>query len=193
MADIWRYHLPSIKGEGWAIAFLDSTGCFTVLSDWGNYGYRWPDHGWGPGDFRAFFVLCDSGYIIRKIARVDTYYGDRTLRAVQDHILERRRDGSFTRECARQEWDLLGDYSQLDSREDFALWGERTHIDAYYEFAVFDFDSGAINFARHVLPRLQAAIREELEPKAETARLERLRVILRNLDDPDAESGDNVT
>jgi hypothetical protein len=29
-----------------AIAFLDSIGCFSVLSDYGDYGYRWPEAGW---------------------------------------------------------------------------------------------------------------------------------------------------
>ena len=64
----WRYHLPNINLEGWVIAFLDSTGCLSVLSDFGDYGYRWHEGGWGPGDFREFFVRCDSGYISRKIA-----------------------------------------------------------------------------------------------------------------------------
>lgn len=41
----WRYHMPNDRatGEGWAVCFLDSIGCFSVLSDYGDYGYRWHD------------------------------------------------------------------------------------------------------------------------------------------------------
>ena len=42
---VWRYSFPSIKGEGWAIFFLDETGCFAALSDYGDWSYRWNQRG----------------------------------------------------------------------------------------------------------------------------------------------------
>jgi len=90
VAATWRYHLPNENGEGWAIAFLDSSGVFTSVSDYGDYGHRWPQAGWGPEDFRAFFLQCDDSYILGKISRRDEYDGDRTVRAIKDRILELR-------------------------------------------------------------------------------------------------------
>jgi len=162
----WRYSLPSIRGEGWAIAFLDSIGCFSVLSDWGNYGYRWPQAGWGPGDFRAFFSRCNDDYIVRKIARRDVYYGGQTLRAVKDRILEWRRHGNLTRALARGEWELLERFERLHSREDFAMWYMHTRIEEAHALAVYDFSGDVMGFAAHVLPRLREAIRLQLAESA---------------------------
>jgi hypothetical protein len=163
----WRYHLPNVKGEGWAIAFLDAIGCFTVLSDYGNYGHRWPQAGWGPGDFRVFFLQTDDDYVMRKLARRDTYYGDRTLRAVKERILECRRTEFRSREWARQEWDLLDRYDRLYSREDFAMWYTHTRIEDPSELAVYDVDSDVRGFIAHVLPRLREAIRSQLAEQGE--------------------------
>jgi hypothetical protein len=161
---VWRYHLPSVNGEGWAIAFLDSIGCFSVLSDYGDYGHRWPEAGWGPGGFREFFVQCGGSYVLGKIARREAYYAARTVRAVKDSILESRRHGNMTCERARDEWDLLRRHESLYSREDFAMWYQQTQIDEAYELAVYDFSPQANGFMTHVFPRLQRAIREELAP-----------------------------
>lgn len=159
----WRYHLPSIKGEGWAIVYMDSIGVFTCVSDWGDYGYRWPQAGWGPGDFRKFFLQCYDEYILRKIARPDVYDGEATLRAVKERILEARRHGSWSRDRARREWDRLEVYGHLDSREDFAMWYEDTDIDEAYGLSVYSFSGEVRGFIEHVLPRLREAIKKQLE------------------------------
>lgn len=160
----WRYHLPSVKGEGWVVAFLDSIGCFSVLSDYGDYGHRWPENGWGPGDFRQFFARLEPDYVLRKIARRDHYDGAATLREVKARICELRRGGgSWTRDRAREEWDLLGRFDRLYSQTDFAFWYERTQIDEASELAFFDFGPQAHGFMTHAFPLLQAAIRAELE------------------------------
>jgi hypothetical protein len=159
---VWRYHLPSIKGEGWVIAFLDSIGAFSCLSDWGDYGYRWPQAGWGPGDFRQFFVQCHDDYVLHKIARRDTYHSDRTLRNVKDHILSHRRDLCWSRQWARDEWNLLTRHSNLYSREDFAFWYQDTKIADVGELSVYDVSDQARGFIEHAMPRLREAIKAEL-------------------------------
>jgi hypothetical protein len=160
----WRYHLPSTSSfGGWAIVFLDSIGCFSALSDYGDYGYRWPEAGWGPGDFRAFLAGRDPRYVLGKIARRDHYDGDATLRAVKEQLCELRRHGSWKRERAREEWDLLALFDGLATREDFGRWYDRTRLDEAYEFSVFTHPPRAQAFMENVFPRLQAAIREELE------------------------------
>lgn len=165
----WRYHLPNDQSlEGWAICFLDSTGCFSVLSDWGNYGYRWSANGWGPGDFRAFFVRCDDSYVIRKIARSDEYKPAETLLRVKRRILEGRRSGGWTRERAREEWDILDGYEDLHRPEDFARWYDHTKIDCAYDLAVYDFSGQAQAFMKRVMPRLRERIRADLAAEAQS-------------------------
>jgi hypothetical protein len=159
----WRYQLPNENGEGWAIVFMDSIGCFSVLSDYGDYGYRWPQAGWGPGDFRKFILGCDDHYLLRKIARRDHYDGDKTLRAIKKRILRWRREGMLRKDQARQEWDLVTDrYGSVYSREDFAIWYQRTHLESAHELAVYDFEPSVLAFVKHVLPRLRAKIREDI-------------------------------
>ena len=157
----WRYHLPSVNCEGWAIAFLDSIGCFSVLSDYGDYGHRWP-FAWGPGDFREGFLRFGDDYILRKIARQDHYDGELTLRSVKARICELRRHGSWNRAKARQEWDLLARCDHLYSREGFGRWYERTSMDDAGEESVYTHAPQAQGFVTHCLPRLREAIRAEL-------------------------------
>jgi hypothetical protein len=162
---VWRYSLPNVSGEGWAIAFLDAIGCFAVLSDWGNYGYRWPQAGWGPGDFRDFFARCDDSYIIRKLSKADHYDPEQTEKNVKARILESRRHGSWSRERAREEWSLL-DLCGVGTRDEFAVWYQHTEIDEAYECASHDHGSDAQGFIRHVMPRLRAAILAQRETEA---------------------------
>ena len=161
----WRYHLPNENGEGWAIAFLDSIGCFSVLSDYGDYGYRWPESGWSnpqERDFRQFFLGTNDHYVLAKVARSDMYDGDATLASVKSSILNCRRYGSWSRDHARNEWNLLSEYSGLESREDFAMWYQHTTIDCAYTKAVYTFHPQAIGFQEYILPRLRAVIRAQL-------------------------------
>lgn len=158
----WRYSIPSERGNGWAIAFVDSIGCFSVLSDYGDYGYRWPQAGWGPGDFRRFLLQCNDDYILRKLARRDHYDGEATLRNVKDVILQNRRSLEWSADRAREEWSLLRTYDDLERREDFARWYDSTRIDCAYEHARVTFDPSALAFMTKVWPRITAAIREDL-------------------------------
>lgn len=163
----WRYHLPNHRatGEGWAVCFLDSIGCFSVLSDYGDYGYRWPDEWSGPNareDFRHFLTRIDGDYVLRKIAPRDTYMGEKTCKEVKRCILEARRSDAWSKEKARREWDLLDTYGNLESREDFARWYDHTEIDEAWEFAVWEPSPRAVAFIEKVFKRLQAHLREEL-------------------------------
>jgi hypothetical protein len=65
----WRYYLPNDEMlEGWAIVFLDSIGCFSTVSDWGNYGYRWDSPGsTGGTDFRQWLIERGDDYLLSKL------------------------------------------------------------------------------------------------------------------------------
>ena len=166
----FRYSLPNVPEwcEGWAIIFLDSTGCFSALSDYGNYAYRWPDHGWGDFDFRKFFIERGDDYLLGKIAPNDVYDEDETLRAIKKTILSERRhaialaDAAWTRERARQEWDLLDRYGWLDSEEAFQEWTRETSLDDPWMYQERKTHPRSVAFTKKVMPRLRAIIRDEL-------------------------------
>lgn len=167
---MWRYHLPNVNSEGWCVAFLDGIGCFSVLSDYGNYGYRWPEAGWYSRDskeidFREFFLNCGDHYILNKIAPREVYDGEETMRAIKERILDRRRHGNMSREEARREWDVLVEYhcGVEDNEVGFSDWLHDTRLEEAYECIRYSSHPQAVAFIKHVLPRLRVAIRESLE------------------------------
>jgi len=112
---MWRYAIPSLKGEGWAILFLDNEGCFAVLSDWGDWSYRWNTRGVAEKDMRHFIVTCDNGYLRGKLNPVQEFDAEKTLVAVKEYICGTRREKRLTKEEAREEWWLLEEHEELDN------------------------------------------------------------------------------
>ena len=159
----WRYSVPSENCEGWAILFLDDAGCFAVLSDYGNYAYRWNARGFGsPGGIRPFLLGCDNGYLAGKLSPQKVYDGDATLRAVREYILERRRERDWTAERARDEWDLL-EWNDLDSEFRFQTWLNDTKIEDPWEgLAQYALDIHAAAFLERAWPRLKSLIQADL-------------------------------
>jgi hypothetical protein len=167
-----RYSLPNVKGEGWAIFVIGSDGYFSVVSDYGDYAYLWTHAG---EEFRRALIRMDWDYASRKLAhgRPKEYQQRRTLANVKDCILRYRRDGSWTAEKAREEWDLLRTYNDLAHEFDLADWiRDGTSIEDASELPVYDTPAQVVAFCKVVLPRFQALLRAELEvetPKAEAA------------------------
>lgn len=160
----WRYVVPNVKGEGWGIFLLDSSGMFAVVSDFGSYAFKWAD--WGQGDFRAFLVQLDKGYLCGKLAmgRSKEYQGKETLDNIRDQILQRRRDGSLDKETARAEWKLA---EKVDSHyaEDFAEWLHDTKLGAdSYELSVYDTPGQIRMFYDRVFKRLVPILKQDLDP-----------------------------
>lgn len=158
----WRYQVPNEKHQGWAILFLDSIGCFAALSDYGDYAYRWPQAGWGPGDFRRFLLSCDRSYLFGKLAPRDEYDGQETLKLIRERIVEKRREGGLTKEQARAEMDLLEEHD-LDSEDGFSRWMDDTILGDAWEMACQSPPAQAVAFMDRCLPRLRALIEAELK------------------------------
>ena len=174
--EVWRYRLggePKGTPFGWAIALLDSTGYFSVVSDYGNYSYLWTN--FGPSDFREFFVKLRADYVLRKIAVCDVYDGEETLRVVKAHILRERRDqmqserqvgGSpgqyWTPETARREWNMAIESGMDVDELQFRQWCEDTTIEEPEQFHEHRPCGDAMGFVATTLPRLQGLIREHL-------------------------------
>jgi hypothetical protein len=133
-----------------------------VVSDYGNYAYRWNARGLGGNrDIREFVVNCDNGYLMSKLAPRDEYDGRKTLKAVRRYILDKRKDGSLDAADAREEWDLLR-HSGLDSDYDFARWLDKTKICDAYEMACYTPSAQVLAFFERAWPRLKALIEADL-------------------------------
>lgn len=159
--ELRRYVIPSQKGEGWAIIVIGSDGYFSTVSDYGNYAYRWTNPGC---EFRKFLVGVNAGYLIGKLhGRPDEYDGDETTKAIREEIVRRRRDGTWTREEAREEWNLT---SGLDSIVDFAFWWQKTRIEDAHEFQRNSVPSEVVAFANRAWPRFVEMLKAELAAEA---------------------------
>lgn len=156
----WRYYMPCQQGEGWAVVFLDSMGVLSTVSDWGNWGYRWSN--WGHEDFRSFVLSLRADYLTEKFAPGRVFSGSKTAEAVRRHIVENRKDRTFSKEQAQEEWDLIEEYTPFNDAADFDDWIGRTKLEEPWFFATLANHPMAESFCARVLPRLKDAIRAEL-------------------------------
>jgi len=162
---MWRYSVPSEEGEGWAILFLDSAGCFAALSDWGDWAYRWNPRGYEEGDardFRHFILSCDDDYLLRKLAPTQEYDGESTFKNVKETIIGLRREGEWTKDEAREEWDKLEYCEGMHSEFNFLDWSRDTKLEDTHEIAVFMYSQQAKMFLARCMPRLREAIKNDL-------------------------------
>lgn len=178
----YRYQVPNDRkaGEGWAILFLDSIGCFAALSDWGNYGNRWQDKGWGDYDFRKFVLEMGDDYLLNKITHgADEYDADETARSIKQAILEARRSGQVrgsahsyddidgrnaegSRLWARLEWDRIEAHGDLYTEEDFNQWSGVTSLEEPWNYHCRRTPMQAQMFVKKCMPRLREMIRNEM-------------------------------
>lgn len=165
----WRYELPSIDGEGWGIFILDSTGCFSCVTDYGNYAFKWTHH--GMDDFRKFFDRNSYDYILSKLhlgaGKSKELDIEATAENIKNYILNCRRDETFDEDSARSEWDhIINCEEQYDHPQAFFMaWYEGTEIDDAYEFSIHDYCSDDKALRDILLPRLTEAIQKELAQK----------------------------
>ena len=171
-ATVRRYYLPSENGEGWAEVVITGGGFFSAVSDYGNYAFAW--RGFGDRDFRSFLLGAqrDHDYFTKKLQHGgdgpgDVYDGSATLARIKELILRYRRDGTFDRERARKEWDLLASHDVEWSQGEFGEWYRETEISDAYDLAQHRRNPRALAFVREVLARrLGPIFRAELEAEA---------------------------
>lgn len=164
----WRYYLPSIKGEGYAVIFLDSAGVFSVVSDWGNYGYIWGNH--GCKSIKHFLVKChkDWDYLAGKFnpTRVTDY--DKTIENIKDRIRTYLEDGCYTEDFATRELELIERIKPQNELE-FHDWYLETELQDAAEYVVMIFNPQVEMFCKKVIPRLVEILKKELEAEEQTA------------------------
>lgn len=156
----WRYSIPNTNGyEGWAVLFLDNAGCFTALSDYGDWSYRWNQRGMDQPDMRYFILSCDDDYLLRKINPAKEYDPEKTTAAIRELILGMRRETQLTKEEARDEWELT---SSLDTEYEFGSWMRDTNLPDASEVWCVKHSEQARAFLKHCMPRLRELIKNEL-------------------------------
>ncbi|QQR47781.1 hypothetical protein JKA73_17760 [Myxococcus xanthus] len=178
---VYQYRLRTADNRWLAEVFLRSDGLFTVVSDYGNYGYWWGNPGRPVREFVAALADRDeSDYLCGKLGSRDWWDGTSTLKAIREHIIEYRRDGSWTKERAAEEWQTLSEalttWHDVDARNatemdelQFHNWFRETKIDDASEFAAYDYEPQLRAFASEVMPVLATAIREQLKAEAAVA------------------------
>lgn len=162
--ETWRYSLPNQKGEGWAIIFMDSIGCFTALSDWGNVAYRWPDHGWGEGDFRKFLLRCDDSYLTGKFGQGRREYDpEGTVKNIERYLEEQMNEGRMDIGQVEEERQRVRDHSDLHTQHDLFQWVQDSELDVRYEVSCERYERDVTSFVKHVMPRLRELLKQDLK------------------------------
>jgi hypothetical protein len=163
----WRYVYSNGYGN-WAILFLDENGGFSVLSDYGNYGYRWTSAGLDGRSMRSFIVDCDDDYIVGKITQGHPreYDGKKTCQALKEYIISERRGSRAAdrrmQRWARTHWDWLVACDGVETEADFSQWVGDTDLEDAGEFEVRNVSSDALAFMEHCWPGLKALINADL-------------------------------
>lgn len=159
---------PSRQSTEWGRFWLTDDGCLTILSDYGNYGYWWSNTG---GEIREFLIGCDDGYLMRKLAAGEREFNGRsTVRAIRELIISWRRDGSLSKERAREEWSLLDRYSDMNHPDEFREWAGRTEFGDAWEFAAYEIPCQLQQFMERLWPgfiqQMSAELEAEKQPMA---------------------------
>lgn len=149
---IWRYIVRHQCELGYFL--LTSDGMLAVVSDYGNYAFRWTHFG---TDFKRFVTELSEDYLLGKLCPKE-YRFDRaaTERAIQREICTLRRGRHIAKEHARCEYERVG---YLD--DGFAVWLEHTSLGEAWEYEQKDFSADARAFYRVLFTRLVALIRAE--------------------------------
>lgn len=154
-----RFYEIRPGSHGWARIWITDDGCFTCLSDWGNYGYWWGSPGC---EFRQFLTICDDDYLTGKLAGgKKELNGTETVFRIQEGILSLRRCGAITREEAREEWDRLPTCFEHDV--ELSDWLRETDLSDAWEYALYERPRQLQEFVKHIWPLFVARLKHELE------------------------------
>ncbi len=120
------------NGYGWALCSVnDTTGELNIMSDWGNWAYRWGPHFGGQGPTLTHFIAGRSDgachYLADKLTSDDrskreAFSGEKTVASLREYICQRRRESpdhpKLDAATARQLYDDLGETLTHDDRDD---------------------------------------------------------------------------
>lgn len=150
--------------HSWCRVQWQENGRVVILSDYGDWSYWWGHR--GSASTATFLAQLDCDYMCHKLLgshsqEIDT---QRTYRAMQDAVLQARRDGLLTKDEAREEWDRVQDFEGGD--RSFEMWVQDSALDDAYEYKCHKLSSDWQNFwdrlwVPHVKPALQEFVAKE--------------------------------
>ena len=133
----------------------EETGWVVILSDYGNWSYRWTHI--GTRTLTEFLVKLDSGYMGGKMlgAGISVYSHSATEECIREDIAKNSIIATLDRQTER---DLLEKFA--DGEFDFNSWCEQTSYQEPWEFSRTEMDSSWSNFWEHlwephIVPQLQ--------------------------------------
>lgn len=172
---VWTYYVIEpvkdkfVTGGHFIVA---SNGILSIVSDYGNYANKWPVAGFAQKDFRAEIVEMDGEYVQRKLLQNQKEYSaKKTLQGIKEHILSNRRSSffstyrnksTFSKEEAREEWDLLEENDDLQTSHDFSMWYDQTKLSDAGEFYRQDYPNSSYMMINKLFPIFQKAVMAEL-------------------------------
>ena len=152
---IWRY----VKyGFGWYIAYVDSEGCFTVTSDFGNYGYRWRSI--GKDNILEFLLDTEPQYIKSKLGQGQKTILDidATRNGLRKTVCYQRRNKDLSKDQARR---IYCNLASAESREE--IIDALEHEPFFSEDFVWDYPPELNAFITEVWPLILDQIKEDLK------------------------------
>ena len=157
--EFWRYALLPSKEprDSWSIIFLDSEWVMSVVSDHGNWAYRWPKQ----DNFKAFLCQCDGNYVARKLGGSTCWVfdPDRTSQEARKWICSERRRRDMDKEAAREEYDRA---LNIGDGYTWTHFLDETEIPDAWEFGCRSLEPGLKHWTEVSFPRLQELLRKEL-------------------------------
>lgn len=128
------YTFHNVGDFGWAICTIDDdTGVLTIVSDWGDWAYRWDPNprSLGAPRLTAFIARGGTDYVANKLQREGhashRFSAEKTVTAWRKVLCARRleegrevgADAALSRECARALWDDLDNLAECDDADLF--------------------------------------------------------------------------
>lgn len=156
------YYVRNAEDHTWGYFLLHPNGIMMAYTDYGTYAYHWSAQ--TMESLKRFLVqLRNMDYLLGKVCRRDELNGEKTRKAFVQHILDWRRQGTFTKERARELYDELRDTED----QDIVRWGYEQGDDFpdCWEWAVYEFPASAHGFVKHLWPLFIEQLKAEISPK----------------------------
>lgn len=162
----WRYDIPgepefhpaTFVGRG--TIFLGNDGCFSAITDYGNWSYKWQGK---YDDFRWWFVGFGAFYVLEKIAKQTELNIKDGAKYIQELIdQDRINEDELTKFLNDDEQGYLDDLVEdldLDAWCRVSHWGSDSEI--YQSF--YDYPEQAKHFVNVFLPRAQTIVIQDLQ------------------------------